>query len=436
MNPPFTRDSLRHDQFSADDERRMKAREKRIFRNRPVHLSGNSGPFIMLADFMRKSGGKIAAILPLVISTNASSNGVRQYVGNRYHVEFIVTSHDPERIYFSENTSIGEMLLVCRAWDYRNDPKPPTKVVNLARNPATPADALVAAWTLERSDDAYAQGLGTVQEISHEEIASGDWGAVQFLSPALRRDFMELKNNEIAPTLPLSAIAQIGPAGQGVRGVFNRRNLPDADEMTALWDHKTDVTQSMLAKTDAFIAAKPGKQTHANRLWEQRGSMMLPTRMRLNTIRAVCVRLDARTLGSAWVPCKPNLDGVGVSQDDIEKAVCAYLNSSIGVLALLGNRSNRAPSYPNISIDDMRKLLIPDFAAVGPPAAEALAAAYDDLCEKTLLPLPQMNADPVRAALDGAVCAALGVDPNRAADIRRRIAAEPSVTGKRYAGPA
>ena len=42
MNPPFTRDSLRHDQFSKADERKIKAREKQLFANKPVHLSGNS----------------------------------------------------------------------------------------------------------------------------------------------------------------------------------------------------------------------------------------------------------------------------------------------------------------------------------------------------------------------------------------------------------
>ena len=76
MNPPFTRDSLRHDQFSAADERKMKDREKTLFSNKPVHLSGNSASFIILADFMRKSGdSKIAAILPLVTATNASAAG-------------------------------------------------------------------------------------------------------------------------------------------------------------------------------------------------------------------------------------------------------------------------------------------------------------------------------------------------------------------------
>ncbi len=45
-----------------------------------------------------------------------------------------------------------------------------------------------------------------------------------------------------------------------------------------------------------------------------------------------------------------------------------------------------------------------------------------------------MDADPARRALDDAVCEALGLDGERVAPIRRNLAAEPSVTGKRYAG--
>lgn len=45
MNRPFTRDSLQHDQFSRADKRKIKAREKTLFSNKPVHLSGNSFTF-------------------------------------------------------------------------------------------------------------------------------------------------------------------------------------------------------------------------------------------------------------------------------------------------------------------------------------------------------------------------------------------------------
>lgn len=105
-------------------------------------------------------------------------------------MEYIVTSHDPERIHFSENTNIGEMLLVCRAWSRREGRKPPTKVINLARNPAAPAEALSVFWAIESGEkEVQSKGIGTVQEVSPEDIAAGDWGAAQFLQPALRADF-------------------------------------------------------------------------------------------------------------------------------------------------------------------------------------------------------------------------------------------------------
>ena len=192
MNPPFTRDSLRHDQFDRETESKIKAQEKELFANKPVHLSSNGNAFLVLADFIRKTDkGAIAAILPLVTATNASSLEIRKHLASQYHIETIVTSHDPERIYFSENTSIGEMLLVCRRWPSRQEQKPPTKVVNLARNPDTPAAAKNLAWSIE-NDTVRNQGLGTLQEWPATKITAGDWGAVQFLSPFLAEEFAAL----------------------------------------------------------------------------------------------------------------------------------------------------------------------------------------------------------------------------------------------------
>ena len=53
MNPPFTRDSLRHDQFDAATERKIKDREKTLFANKPVHLSSNGNAFLV-AGRLRK----------------------------------------------------------------------------------------------------------------------------------------------------------------------------------------------------------------------------------------------------------------------------------------------------------------------------------------------------------------------------------------------
>ena len=77
---------------------------------------------------------------------------------------------------------------------------------------------------------------------------------------------------------------------------------------------------------------------------------------------------------------------------------------------------------------------MPDFATIGGDAAPVLAAVYDAHAEDTLLPLPQMDDCPVRRALDDAVIATLGLDREMVATIRRSLAIEPSVTGRRYAG--
>lgn len=63
-----------------------------------------------------------------------------------------------------------------------------------------------------------------------------------------------------------------------------------------------------------------------------------------------------------------------------------------------------------------------------------LAAAYDRYAAAVMLPLPQMNDCPARQGLDAAVIDALGLDAEEIGSIRRQLAMEPSVTGKRYAG--
>ena len=424
MNPPFTRDSLRHDQFSRLQERKLKAREKELFAGQPVHLSSNGNSFLILAHNISKShGGVIASVLPLVTATNASSLDIRRFLAKHFHVHTIVTSHDPSRLYFSENTSIGEMLLICRRRPHYTIP--PTTIVNLYENPATPAEALgVARDIVEGHHDRI---KGSVQEWPAARIAAGDWGGVQFLSPFLCERFVELRASQLFATKGLGCFAEIGPDGRGIRGFTTRSEVPDKDGMIALWDHKTDFTQKMSAEHDTYIIPKAGKVSRAKGLWEKRGSMLLATRARLNTVRVVSVRLQQRVLGSAWVPCKPH-----AHEENIEKAICAYLNSTIGFLAIVGNRSIKHLSYSQFSLDDLRRIPVPDFNTLEKAQVAALAAAYDALCEFTLLPLPRILKDETRGALDRIVTDALDVQPEVVANIRRELSREPSITGKPY----
>ena len=429
MNPPYTRDSLRHDQFNSLHEQRMKAREKLILSNKPVHLSSIGNAFLVLADYLRKSDSSVvASILPTATATHTSSLAIRQFLSENYHIETIVTSHDPKRIYFSENTTIGEIMLVCRLWTDSEKPKPPTRVINLAVNPSTPPDAISVANAIN-NNTMDSKGYGIVQEWPSSRIGKGDWGAVQFLSPYLCDKFFELRNGDLFQSTALGNISEWGSAN--IRGIFNRFTSFVEGGVPALWDHKTDVTQTMFAEPDAYIRAKQGKELIAGKLWDKRRRLMMPARVHLPTVRVFSVRLSQRTLGSAWVPCQPQIDDI--ADDMLEKAFCAYFNSSIGILALLGNRSNKTLSYPQFSMTNIRSAPIPDFAVIGRDAVHILADAYDEMCERVLMPLPQMENDSVRIALDRAVCQSLSIQVDCAVEIRRHLVNEPSVTNKRYA---
>ena len=433
MNPPFTRDSLRHDQFSRADEQVIKRREKEILEGQPhraaARLHSSGGAFTVLAERMLKDdAGTLALVLPSVVPTAPGNLELRKYLAQRLHIHTIVSSHDPARIFFSENTSIGEILLVCRRWKNAG-PKPPTRVVNLARNPATPLEALDTAVRIGRVGEAGGKVSHefTIQQVDSGRIERGDWFAVNFLSPYLVEAYRILSEAEpgAVPMVPMSDLAEVGPAGQRIRDAYTHADMPTQSGRRALWYHKTDVTQSMGAQTDVYIEPKESKRHLADSYWEQRSQMLLPHRLWLPLARAAAVMLPERAVGSIWTPCRPH-------DPDIARALCLYLNSTPGLLSLLGQRDNRKPSYPSFSLDTLRSLPVPNFAALGAAERDLLSSWFGWLQNETLQPLPQMHEDPVRQQIDDAVVKALGLDPEWVATMRRELAREPSVTGARH----
>ena len=452
MNPPFTRDSLRHDQFSRKDELAIKKREKEVLdtSSKPddlllrspggdlvvaeseqaaARLHSSGGAFTVLAERLLKPDmGVLALVLPSVVPTAPGNLALRKYLSQRFHIDTIVSSHDPERIFFSENTSIGEILLVCRRWN-GVEQKPPTQVVNLARNPSTPVEALDTAARIGRAAEGTGQSYDfTLQRVESERIEGGDWLAVNFLSPFLVESYRTLTESSpcSVPMAPVSSLAQVGPAGQRIRDAFTHSEMPTPSGRRALWHHRTDITQSMMAETDVYIEPKESKRHLADSYWEQRGNLLLPHKLRLNLARVAAVMLPEQVLGSLWTPCRPH-------DPDMIKALCLYLNSTLGLLSLLGARDNRVPSYPSFSLDTLRSMAVPDFSKLGKEERDLLDNWFDWLCSSPLISLPRMHEDPVRMQIDEAIIQALGVDPDWVTMVRNQLAREPSVTDARLA---
>ena len=123
-------------------------------------------------------------------------------------------------------------------------------------------------------------------------------------------------------------------------------------------------------------------------------------------------------------------------QERVNKACVAYLNSSVGIVALLGVTSNRKIVYPNWSVEDHYRIPFPYWDKLSAAQVERLAGAYDELGAAPMLPLREMLGCAVRERLDGEVGAALGL-PGEAVELARvALASEPAVTGKTFTGEA
>ncbi len=158
MNPPFTRNDIRHDQFGEAEEKAIKSKEREILSKTgalaAAGLHSSGGAFGMLGDWLvKRESGTLAMVLPTVALSGAANQPYRQFLARKFHIDLIVSIHDPERVFFSENTGIGECLLIARRWDdLERGAKPPTRMINLARNPATRIDALRLAERIRRGD--------------------------------------------------------------------------------------------------------------------------------------------------------------------------------------------------------------------------------------------------------------------------------------------
>jgi hypothetical protein len=70
-----------------------------------------------------------------------------------------------------------------------------------------------------------------------------------------------------------------------------------------------------------------------------------------------------------------------------------------------------------------------DVRALSPEQLAALAETYDQVCQKPLLPFPQMASDPVRAEIDNSIAQTLGLRDFSV--LRTLLGQEPVVCVKR-----
>ena len=422
MNAPFTDNRKRGRKFSRAALKAMQRHEIEI-RNR-LHqrdpgaaavITTNSIRtfFTPLAErLLRSDRAFLAKVLPVTACTGASGVAERRFLAERFHIERIVTTHDPKRIAFSENTSIHESLLICRRRS--REERPSTEFVSLRKMPSSAEEAIEVA-------DAISAGAvgdwGSVCRWPADRVQAGDWTPVQWFDGGLAATIREIEESPLLE--PVGLRHAVGPAGRRIQDAYVRGERSDLGALPGFHSVSSKLRRAVLGEPDVWYRPRPGKEGLAKRYAEQRSRLLVAMRMNTVTGRLNGLWTPQPAFGW-WVP-------VATNDDRKAKALAVWWNSTPARLLLLNRRATTL-TYPTWQLQHLRELRIPKPES---PGWHTLAEAWKQVRDLELLPMRYAEQCPARQVIDAASAVALGVSEDEIADWRRRLAVEPTITNAR-----
>jgi len=470
MNPPFVRSTANNLLFGSipDIERdEMQTKLKKLVKSTGIQASITSGlgsVFVALGNRHIRPGGRLALVLPKALFSGVSWRETRNLINHDFNLDFLVVSHDAERWNFSESTDLSEALLVATKKSRNGNGNgnghaegkasaPPTVVVNLWRNPRNSVEAItIAQEALRMSAPDFVTGAGAQRIIiggqTWGEILSVDASTIQadwflpcaFAQSDLARIAYRLLKGELwLPTqrktavIPITKLESLGSLGYDIRDI--RDGFEPVDSPTpfpAFWSHDSKAVLTMKQTPNRYLMPldKPAKGRERKRdhylLWQSASRIVISARARLNTQKLQAVLVNERVLASSWWTF---LFEESLASLNNEKALVLWLTSSLSALSLLSIRTETEGPWVNLKKPTLHAMPVLDIRALSEAQVAQLAAAYDDLATRPLLPLPQMAQDETRRAIDDAISSALGL-PDLSL-LRTMLGREPVISMKR-----
>ncbi len=493
MNPPFTR-STGHEgtkvgvpvpSFAglSTSETAQKKMSQRLGKLRPPDHSaghGNAGlasDFIDLAHNKLRPGGVLALILPAQIIAGQSWTKARKLLRDHYSNLVVVTIAATESSTsraFSADTGMAEAILVAtKNTDNLSMGEHSTDTAAYAmlhHRPASLLEALETARAIQsvRREPGISllragnNPIGWLTESDFVSEARGHPSGV--LGPSVADAAESLSSGEElrlprvrAQPLRTVALRTLGVRGpyhldingapqssdEQPRGPFNVDPIDRARHRQAswpiLWGHKHEHETMMTVLPDSDGTPRHGQSSAAQDLWSGTSDAAGATRLHINRD----FRVNSQPLGACLTPrdalggrAWPSFGITAANESDLllwEKALCAWLNTTLGLVARWWISSRQQKGRANLSIKTIGLIPVPDLAEVSHDQLSLLAAAFDGHHDKALLPANEAWRDPVRQSLDESVlCAALDLPKmilGPLETLRDQWCAEPSVHG-------
>ncbi len=493
MNPPFTRATVHEGKSlavpnpmfaafgsSAEEQQLMSKATQRLTKDTSAH--GNAGEasiFLVLADRKLKPDGVLAMVMPLSLMSGESWEDSRALLAKNYGnlILISIAGAGSTDMSFSADTGMGECLVVGRK--AKKGSKRATFVI-LSERPAYPllgASAaeqirrLIAGKNLRRLEDGPMGG--TLLHFGDEVIgqamdaplpASGGWNLARIADLSLAQTAYQLaiENRIWLPTMnksetvniPITTVMTIGaigpihrdingaaPTGE-IRGPFDISPVKPKSSPTypVLWAHKAKNERTMLFDADCEGIPRRGatNEEQANldlkvkSVWNTASYCHFNCDFQFNSQSTGMQFTSRRTIGGrAWL-------SISLSSAEQEKALVLWANTSFGLLLRWWHSNKQQSGRGNIGKSALQTLPILDVTALKPSQLDEAVKLFDAMSGKQLLPLNEIDRDPIRKELDEKfVRNVLGLTETLLISggplelLRMKLSREPSICGKK-----
>jgi len=134
------------------------------------------------------------------------------------------------------------------------------------------------------------------------------------------------------------------------------------------------------------------------------------------------MRSDTAVLSNVWWP-------VRVKNEYIEKAVALWLNSSLGLLTILAQRTSTEGGWVALKKADLEELPVLDTRQLSESQLQAMSGLFDEIVEAEFERLPGMGTCQSRRTLDDGLSRILSLPD--LGTLRTLLASEPVVANRR-----
>jgi len=353
MNPPFSRSAKPNIKFgySTGDARRKMGDALRTLTRKigasGIGQAGLGAYFMLLGLRLAESDGRIAVVIPRAMLSGVSWGKVRKEYCDKCEIEYVVSNYDPgstedgiEPWCWSENTNLGEVLIVARKTQAPADERWPV-YVNLWNKPKNEVEALLVAHQVARSRSQLSRNLreeewvpitlmgrtvGSIYRIPQVALERNWLAPCVFAAPELNALVLDLLSDDLR-CVPLADLAP--DMGVDIKQV--KDHFAQTDERTTyplVWGHQSVMNKIALARK--HVGSGRAKLGAASRRLHRQGSasLLIAERPHLSTECLLAMDSPEAVLTTAFWEIRPR-------DDRAEVAILLWLNSTYGVLQYL-----------------------------------------------------------------------------------------------------